>query len=145
MRFCIKNMGAKKILYLYEPIDMKFSQMSDTQLPIFWQPKFDTVVTSDNEIGSTLRFLSFFCPDFIVAMQVIPTAVKLLTSVEPRFNQYLQFIWVKINLKVQIVKIHTGILCRHQSPLSHNEMNFSSWGNLTDQVSWSVSKFWRKK
>ena len=34
----------------------------------------------------------------------------------------------------------TGILCRYQSPLSHNEMNFSSRGKLTDQVYWSVSK-----
>ena len=30
MKYCIKNMGANQILYLYEPIDMKFSQMSDT-------------------------------------------------------------------------------------------------------------------
>ena len=41
-------MAAKKILYLYEFIDIKFSQMSDTKLSIFGQPKLETVVTSDH-------------------------------------------------------------------------------------------------
>ena len=117
---------------------MKFSQVSDSSLSIFWQPKLDTVVSSDSDISSTIRFLPF-CRDFIFLLQGIPTAVMFLSPVAPQFNQYFQFIWVKINLKVQIVKIHTCILCRHQSPISHNEMNFSSWGNLTDHVSWSVS------
>ena len=58
----------------------------------------------------------------------------------PRFNQYLELMRVEINLKVQTVQIHTDIICRHQSPLSENEMNCSSWENLTEQVSWSVSK-----
>ena len=59
MKFCIQNKGAKKILYLYEPIAMKFSQMSDSSLSNFVQPNLDTVVSSESEISSTIRFLPF--------------------------------------------------------------------------------------
>ena len=48
MTFCKKDIAAKKNLYVYELTDIKFSQMSDTKLSIFGQPKLETVVTSDH-------------------------------------------------------------------------------------------------
>ena len=61
MKFYIQNLGAKEILYLYEPIDMKFSQMSDRSLSIFMQPKLVRVVSSDSgSTGLHNQFFAFF-------------------------------------------------------------------------------------
>ena len=61
------------------------------------------------------------------------------------YDRYLQFHGVETNPKIQIAKNLSCIQYRNLSLLTR-KIFFLSWGNLTDQVSWSVYKFnvtWR--
>ena len=58
------------------------------------------------------------------------------------YDWCLLFIELRKTKKFRLLKLPRAYSIEHNSCyIPNTEINFLSWGNLTDQVSWSVSKF----